>query len=92
MSGPFGLFGTNAEEIGDSPELLPGESWDVSVPVHGVTPAVRLTGKVALTPLLTDENGSVNPLAVGETTSHAWTIPWALLLFLVVLVAVVWSR
>jgi hypothetical protein len=89
VSGPFGLFDTGAEAIADSPELLPGETWDVTVPVHGVAPAVRLTGKVALTALLKDASGSVNPLPVAETSSHAWTLPWALLLLLVVLVAIV---
>lgn len=87
VSGPFGLFETKAEPIADSPELLPGETWDVTVPVPGAAPAVRLTAKVELTPLLKDAAGSVKPLAVGEATSHTWTIPWALLLLLVVLVA-----
>ncbi|KAB8178753.1 DUF916 domain-containing protein [Microbispora catharanthi] len=85
LSGPFGHWGARAGRIDDSPRLLPGDTWKVSVPVHGVTPALRLTGTVTLVPLLTDAAGSVAPLAVVESTAHAWTLPWALLLVLVVL-------
>jgi hypothetical protein len=53
------------------------------VPVHGASSALRLTGTVALVPLLTDASGSVAPLTAAETTTHAWTGPWAVLLLLV---------
>ena len=89
VSGPFGRLGVRAGQIDDSPQLLPGDTWKVSVPVHGVTPALRLTGTVALVPLLTDAADSIAPLAAVETTTHAWTIPWALLLLLVVLCGLV---
>jgi hypothetical protein len=89
ISGPFGRLGVRAGQIDDSPQLLPGETWKVSVPVHGVAPALRLTGTVTLIPLLTDASGSVAPLAVVETTTHTWTLPWALLPFLVVLCGLV---
>jgi uncharacterized membrane protein len=89
ISGPFGRLAVRAGQIDDSPQLLPGDTWKVSVPVHGVAPALRLTGTVTLVPLLTDASGSVAPLAVVETTTHAWTIPWALLLLLVVLCGLV---
>ncbi|MFC7382152.1 WxL protein peptidoglycan domain-containing protein [Sphaerisporangium rhizosphaerae] len=86
LSGPFGRFGVRAGQIGDSPQLLPGDTWKVSVPVRGVTPALRLTGTVALTPLLTDAANSVAPLAVVQTTADAWTIPWTLLLLVLIVV------
>jgi hypothetical protein len=89
VSGPFGRLRVHAGQIDDSPQLLPGDTWKVSVPVHGVAPAVSLTGTVTLVPLLTDAAGSVTPLAVVKTTAHAWTTPWALLLFLVVLCGLV---
>ncbi|MEU6414655.1 DUF916 domain-containing protein [Microbispora sp. NPDC046933] len=85
LSGPFGRWDARAGHVDDSPQLLPGDTWKVSVPVHGVTPALRLTGTVTLVPLLTDAAGSVAPLSVVESTAHAWTLPWALLLLLVVL-------
>lgn len=95
VSGPFGTWLTNAGRIADSPPLLPGEKWRVSVPVHDVRPAVRLAGTVTLVPLLTDASGSTAPLSTVETTAHAWAIPWLVLLPLVALcglVAVVVAR
>ncbi|MBO4274312.1 DUF916 domain-containing protein [Microbispora triticiradicis] len=84
-SGPFGRFGVRAGRIADSPPLLPGEAWKVSVPVRGVAPALRLTGTVTLVPLLADASGSVAPLAAVESATDAWAVPWAALLVLVVL-------
>jgi hypothetical protein len=89
VSGPFGRFGVRAGKIDDSPQLLPGDTWKVSVPVRGVAPALRLTGTVTLVPLLTDASGSIAPLDAVETTAHAVPIPWALLLLLAVLCGVV---
>ncbi|GAA4699334.1 WxL protein peptidoglycan domain-containing protein [Nocardioides conyzicola] len=87
VTGPFGRLGVDAADVPDSPELLPGEKWQVSVPIHGLRPAVRLTGTVTLTPLMTDAAGSVNPLAPVDTTTHAWAVPWALLVLLLVVAA-----
>ncbi|MEN3535156.1 DUF916 domain-containing protein [Microbispora sp. ZYX-F-249] len=84
VSGPFGRWDVQAPAVDDSPQLLPGDTWKVSVPVHGVTPALRLTGTVTLVPLLTDAAGSVAPLAAAESATHAWAPPWALLLVLLV--------
>ncbi|MEV0974932.1 WxL protein peptidoglycan domain-containing protein, partial [Microtetraspora glauca] len=89
VSGPFGRLGVHAAQIDDSPQLLPGDTWKVSVPVHGVAPVLRLAGTVTLVPLLTDASGSVAPLAAVESTTHAWTIPWALLLLLIALCGIV---
>ncbi|MFC7649557.1 hypothetical protein ACFQX6_61145 [Streptosporangium lutulentum] len=89
LSGPFGSSDVRTGQIDDSPQLLPGDTWKVSVPVHGVAPVLRLTGTVALIPLLTDASGSVAPLAAAETTTGSWTIPWTLLLLLVVLCGLV---
>ncbi|MGW5265006.1 hypothetical protein ACWEQG_28875 [Microbispora sp. NPDC004025] len=89
LSGPFGRWGGRATHVDDSPQLLPGDTWKVSVPVHEVTPALRLTGTVTLVPLLTDAAGSVAPLAAVESTTHTWTPPWALLLVLLVVCGLV---
>jgi hypothetical protein len=88
VSGPFGRWKVSAARSADSPELLPGETWTVSVPIHGVTPAGRLTARVTLTPLLTDAAGSINPLSTINTTTRMWTIPWALLPIVVLCAAV----
>ncbi|MDN3357712.1 hypothetical protein [Actinomadura sp. DC4] len=87
VSGPFGRLRLRAGKVADSPPLLPGDTWKVSVPVHGVTRAVRLTATVTLTPLITDAAGSTAPLTGVTATAHHWTAPWALLLVLVALCA-----
>ncbi|MFI5706633.1 WxL protein peptidoglycan domain-containing protein [Kribbella sp. NPDC051620] len=86
VSGPFGQLKSQSGAIADSPQLLPGESWKVSVPVKGVTPAGRLTGAVELLPLVTDAAGSTATFAAVQSTTHAWTIPWVVLLLLVLVV------
>ena len=89
VTGPFGSLSVDAADVPDAPELLPGEEWKVSVPVDGVRPAGRLAATVTLTPLMTDASGSVSPLDEVETTTHAWAIPWSLLVLLVVVVGLV---
>ncbi|GAA4666364.1 MULTISPECIES: WxL protein peptidoglycan domain-containing protein [Amycolatopsis] len=85
VSGPFGAWRTDAAPIGDSPQLLPGETWPVSVPVSGVVPSVLVTGSVTLVPLLTDAAGSITPLESVETTAEGWAVPWLLLVLVVVI-------
>jgi hypothetical protein len=83
VSGPFDRWKVDAGHIEDSPELLPGERWQVTVPVHGVTPALRLTAHVSLVPLVTDAAGSTFPLDTVDARTHAWTIPWTALALVV---------
>jgi hypothetical protein len=83
LSGPFGAWSVPAEAA-DTPQLLPGEKWRVTVPVHGVTPALVLTETVTLTPLLTDASGSTAPLSAVESTSDSLAVPWTLLLLVAV--------
>jgi len=87
LAGPFGSGAVAAGRLAVTPPLLPGERWTVSAPVHGVRPALRLTAKVAVVPLLTDAAGSTTPLAATTASGHAWTIPWALLAAVVLLAA-----
>lgn len=89
ITGPFGWFRTSAAAIAAPPELLPGESWKVSVPVHGVAPAVLLTATASLTPLVTDESGSTTALAAVTGTAHVWALPWTITVLLIVLIAAV---
>ena len=65
VSGPFGLLRARAGAVAATPELLPGESWTVTLPVHGVAPALRLAATATLTPLLTDASGSTTSLKPG---------------------------
>jgi hypothetical protein len=89
VTGPFGRLAVDAADVPDAPELLPGEEWTVSVPVHGVRPTARLAATVTLTPLMTDAAGSVSPLDAVEATSHTWAVPWALLVLILVVAAAV---
>ncbi|MER5275840.1 DUF916 domain-containing protein [Streptomyces sp. NPDC002809] len=83
LTGPFGTLSTDAGDIPAPPELLPGERWKVTVPVHAVTPAFRLTATVAVTPLITDAAGSTTALEPVRATARGWAVPWTLLLLLV---------
>lgn len=89
VSGPFGIWRVPSGNVADSPQLLPGETWQVSVPIVGVVPSLELTGTVTLIPLLTDASGSVAPLPAAETTTHGAAIPWILLLIVVIVCALV---
>lgn len=89
VNGPFGRWRVPAKDIADTPQLLPGETWQVSVPLEDVTPAVSLAAKVSLVPLLADAAGSIAPLAATSATSQAWAVPWTLLLVVLLVVALV---
>ncbi|MEV6897022.1 DUF916 domain-containing protein [Amycolatopsis sp. NPDC051372] len=89
VSSLFGAWTIPAAAIPDSPQLLPGETWHVSVPVHGVVPGVRVAADVSITPLLTDASGSVAPRDVVTGSAGGWAVPWTLLVVLVLLVLVV---
>ncbi|MDT0440516.1 MULTISPECIES: WxL protein peptidoglycan domain-containing protein [Streptomyces] len=85
LTGPFGTLRTDAGAIAAPPELLPGERWTVTVPVHGVTPALRLTATVTVTPAITDAAGSTTSLPPVEATVTGWAVPWTLVLALLCL-------
>ena len=63
VAGPFDLAKVEADEIEQTPALLPGETWNVSVPIDGVAPLVSLVASVRAVPLYTDPAGSTGPLA-----------------------------
>ena len=85
VHGPFDRFGAGTGKLEDTPELLPGESWDVSVPVEHLTPAFRLSGVVTVTPLLVDASGSTTALDPVTAETKAWAMPWTLMVVVVVL-------
>ncbi|MBQ0852585.1 DUF916 domain-containing protein [Streptomyces sp. BH-SS-21] len=87
LTGPFGTLETRAGKIAAAPELLPGERWKVTVPVHDVTPALRLTAKATVTPALTDAAGSTTSLKPVEATTTGWALPWTLLLLIAAVLA-----
>ncbi|WP_033342045.1 WxL protein peptidoglycan domain-containing protein [Catenuloplanes japonicus] len=89
VAGPFGWWRSDAGDLQAPPELLPGETWAVSVPVTDVPAAVLITGTVSLTPLIVDPSGSRSMLHAVEGTATAWAVPWLLVLLIVVLIGLV---
>lgn len=87
LTGPFGWLGTDAGKIAAPPELLPGEKWEVRIPVHDVTPAFRLTTEATVTPVITDAAGSETTLKPVHATTTGWAVPWAFLLLLALVAA-----
>ncbi len=87
VAGPFGVLRTDGAVPADTPpQLLPGESWQVSVPVHDVAPAFRLAATATVTPIVTDASGSTSSLARVTVTAHGWAVPWTASVLVVLLV------
>lgn len=89
VAGPFGMAAVTVDDIEQTPALLPGESWRVSVPVHGVAPLVSLVADVEAVPLYTDPAGSTGPLAPVEVRALGWAVPWVPLLVVVAVLGVI---
>ncbi|AYG05112.1 WxL protein peptidoglycan domain-containing protein [Gryllotalpicola protaetiae] len=86
-SGPFGLFHAKAAHVAAPPSLLPGESWKVTVPIHGVAAAFWFTATTSVTPKFVDASGSTNPLPAVSATATGAAVPWGLLLIILVIAA-----
>ncbi|GAA2612925.1 WxL protein peptidoglycan domain-containing protein [Paractinoplanes durhamensis] len=89
IEGAFGMFHADAAKIAAPPELLPGESWKVSVPVHGVAAAVDLTATVTLTPKITDASGTTTSLPAVTESTHFRAVSWTLILLIVLAIALI---
>jgi len=74
------------------PELLPGESWPVSVSVPSVLPTFWLTATSEVTatvPAMADEAPQIAPV---QTSAGTWVVPWSALGLLVLVVGGVVAR
>lgn len=89
VAGPFGWASAEAGDLEAPPQLLPGESWKVTVPVDGVAPTVRLTATAVVTPLFTDLSGSTTSLDPETATASTWAVPWSLLVLVLTVAAAV---
>ena len=89
VSGPFGLASTKAGDIEAPPQLLPGEKWDVKVPVKDVAAAFWLTATATATPIVVDAAGSTSRLDPIVATVGGLAIPWMLVLIVLVLAALI---
>ncbi|WP_395244717.1 WxL protein peptidoglycan domain-containing protein [Agromyces sp. MMS24-K17] len=84
LTGPFGMLPVAATGVDPVPELLPGETWPVTVRVAGVVPAFGLTASVALDPSAPEGTERAPKRVEASATTAA--VPWTLLV-LVLLVA-----
>ena len=82
LAGPFGSFPVSATGVDAVPELLPGETWPVSVQVAGVLPLFVLSGVVGLDPQAATDTTPA-PLSV-EASASTLAIPWTLLALIVI--------
>jgi hypothetical protein len=89
VAGPFGWFGTDAATVKATPRLLPGERWNVTVPISDVPAAVWLAASASITPIAVDASGSTSALTPVAATANSWAIPWILLVMIVVLAALI---
>ena len=89
ISGPFGLLRTKAGAVDESPQLLPGESWDVSVAIADVPASFWLTATATVTPLVVDAAGSTTALTPITASANSLALPWALLLIILIAVVLV---
>ena len=89
VAGPFGLFSSEVEAEDDLPQLLPGETWDVTTVVH-VAPLVWLTGTATVIPLALDAAGTTSQFDPIYAKAGTLAISWMLLLTLTAVGALVW--
>lgn len=88
LHGPFGWLRAESDDIPPAPDLLPAESWKVTVPVHDVVPGFSLTATAAVTPQFADPSGSTTSLKTVRASTHGWAVPWTLLLLIVLLIVI----
>lgn len=88
VAGPFGWLGAQGTAA-DVPELLPGESWPVSVPVDGVAPLFWLGADIVLVAQLPDVAGATPGVDPVEAHASGWAVPWLPLLVVVLLAGAV---
>ncbi|MDQ0645886.1 hypothetical protein QFZ53_000082 [Microbacterium natoriense] len=89
LAGPFGLLATDAADVGDAPELLPGETWTQKVTVPGFAALVLLTATATVIPASTDAAGTTASLAPVVASGTGWAVPWLLLALILLVVAAI---
>jgi hypothetical protein len=88
-AGPFGWFAAGAAEVGESPQILPGETWTETVTVPRVVATLWLAATVTATPIALDASGSTVPLTPVTVTANGTAIPWVIVLAVLAVVATV---
>lgn len=85
VDGPLGLTGIKVS-LNPMPELLPGNSLTMTSKVSGVWPVLRAKSELEVRPVPTRPGDNFPALQSALAAGGTWTIPWTLLLLLVVLV------
>jgi uncharacterized membrane protein len=89
LSGPFGWFRSDIENVDDVPEILPGESWAVSATAENVFPLAWLTADVTIDPAFPAGLQSGPDLGLFVTSAGTVAIPWSLAVLILLVVAAV---
>ena len=87
ITGPFGMLPRNADEVAVAPELLPGESWKVTTRVSGVVPTIWLSATTVVTLSSASNATGDASIAPVEATATGWAVPWASLVVLLLVAA-----
>jgi hypothetical protein len=89
VAGAFGMLPADATKLKAVPELLPGESWEVTTRVAGVVPTFWLSAKTVVTLQSASSDETDEKIANVEASATTWAVPWALLVLLLVAAAIV---
>lgn len=83
LSGPLGWWPSAPIAVAEMPQLLPGETWEVTAPLGAVVPVFLLSADVTVTPVLPD-GAQVQPVIASTTF---WAVPWAFLALVLAIAA-----
>lgn len=86
VSGPFGVLSRSSTPPALG-EILPGNSIRVTQKIDGLWPSFRSTTKVTLVPKATREGDTFPPDLTATAKQGMWTIPWAFLATMLILLA-----
>lgn len=89
VAGPFGMLATDAVDVENAPELLPGETWTVNATVPGIAALVLLTATATVIPASTDAAGSTASLAPVVASGAGWAVPWLVIVVILLVVAAI---
>lgn len=85
IAGPFGWFPSQVVTTDVTPDLLPGESWTVTVTVPNIWALLWLTSTSSVTPSTTDMAGSTTSLQPITVATSTLGVPWVSLIVLLVI-------
>jgi hypothetical protein len=91
LAGPLGVLGADAPNLASAPEVLPGETWQVSQQVEGVLPLFALFATATITPRIAAElvtAGTSPELDDVTADAVAPAVPWALIVLVLVVAAI----